>query len=293
MKFKKARGSLLGIGIVAIVLAAALFFLVPVIFKETFQYSGLDALGDGLTELIGFNFSNVLYTALVVLFVIAFAVMLIYAITAGQKKHGAHVFLAILSLVIVFATYVIVSTYFLGDVEFNGARGKLLDSMLKTDGEMFAKILSSLALALTVLANIVLVVHTFVSMVSMVVTEEVKNFEEKVEAEKEQEVQEKVAEMVACQPAPAPAPVVEEKQPSPQVEIQKMLDQSSYEERKERENKLFKEAIDSGYFTEYEEVEFPKPLEGFEEEPVCESSVVEEKSATLRASRVHVGFTHE
>lgn len=290
MKFKKARGSLLGIGIAAIILAAAIFFLVPVIFEETFNYSGIDALGDGGIELISFNFSNVLYTALIVLFVVVFAVMVIYAITAAQKKHGSHIFLAILSLVIILLTYVAVSTYFLGNVKFNGVRGKLLDSMLKTDGEMLPKILSSLALAFAIIANVVLVVHAFIAMVSMVVTKEVKDFEEKVEAEKEQEVQEKVAEMVACQPAPV---AVEEKKLSPEEEIQKLIDQSTYDERKERELKLFKEAVDSGYFSEYEEIEFPQPLEGFEEEPVCEASIVEEKSAMVRKSSVHVGFTHE
>lgn len=292
MKFKKARGSLLGIGIAAIILAAALFFLVPVIFEETFNYSGIDALGDGGIELISFNFSNVLYTTLIVLFVVVFAVMVIYAITAAQKKHGSHVFLAILSLIIILLTYVAVSTYFLGNVKFNGVRGKLLDSMLKTDGEMLPKILSSLALALAIIANVVLVVHAFIAMVSMVVTKEVKDFEEKVQAEKEQEVQEKVAEMVACQPAPVAPVAVEEKKLSPEEEIQKLIDQSTYEERKEREMKLFKEAVDSGYFSEYEEIEFPQPLEGFEEEPVCEASIVEEKSAMVRKSSVHVGFTH-
>ena len=80
MKFRKARGSLLGLGIATIILAVALFFLVPVIFKETFLYSGIDALGDGAIELIGFNFSNVLYTALIVLFVVVFAVKALWAL---------------------------------------------------------------------------------------------------------------------------------------------------------------------------------------------------------------------
>ena len=287
MRFKKPRGILLGIGFGAFVVAAALFFLVPVICKEGFQYNGLSAVLAGLTALISFNFSNVLYVALVVLFVIAFATLAIYLVTVIQKKHSIHVLTWFFSLLAIFGSYLFVSVYFLADVEFNGVTGKLLDSMLKTDGQMLGKILSSLALAFAILSNVVLIVHVFVTLVATMVTEQIEDYEKKVSEEKEKELQDKIAEYAASAP-------VCEKAPEPvEVTSEQLIEEATLEERKAKEEKLFKECVDSGYFSEYEELEFPDALEGFDEEPVGELSVVEEKSSIIRKSSVHVGFSHE
>ena len=292
MRFKKPRGMLLGIGFGAFVVAAVLFFLVPVICKEGFQYNGLSALMAGLNGLISFNFSNVLYLALVILFVVAFATLVIYLVLVIQKKHRIHILTWLFSLIAIFGSYVFVSMYFLADVEFNGVTGKLLDSILKTDGQMLGKILSSLALAFAVLSNVVLIVHVFVSLVAMMVTDQIEDYEEKVAAEKEQELQDKIAEYQASAPV-----VVAEKAAEPvvvkEVNAVDLIKEATFEERKAREDKLFKECLDSGYFTEYEEIELPDALEGFDEEPVCEISVVEEKSSIIRKSTVHVGFSHD
>ena len=292
MRFKKPRGVLLGIGFGSFVIAAVLFFLVPVICKDGFQYNGLDVLKNGVVELVGFNFSNVLYTALVVLFVIAFAVLAIYLVLVIQKKHAIHVITWLFSLVAIFGSYVFVSMYFLANVQFNGAEGKLLDLMLKTDGQLLGKILSSLALAFAILSNVVLIVHIFVSLVAMMVTDQIEDYEEKVAAEKEEELQSKIAEYQAN----APVVTVAEKAAEPvavEVTADQLIQEATFEERKAKEEKLFKECLDSGYFSEYEELEFPDALEGFDEEPVGELSVVEEKSSMIRKSSIHVGFTHE
>ena len=290
MRFKKPRGILLGIGFGAFIIAAVLFFVVPLICKEGFQYNGLSAVVAGLTALISFNFSNVLYVALVVLFVVAFASLTIYLVTVIQKKHAVHILTWLLSLLVIFGSYLFVSVYFLADVEFNGVTGKLLDSMLKTDGQMLGKILSSLALAFAIVSNVVLVVHVFVSLVAMMVTDQMEDYEKKVSEEKEKELQDKIAEYAAT------APVVVEKVVEPvavEVTSEQLIQEATFEERKAKEEKLFKECIDSGYFSEYEELEFPDALEGFDEEPVGELSVVEEKSSIIRKSTIHVGFSHD
>ena len=292
MKFKKPRGMLLGIGFGAFVVAAVLFFLVPVILAD-FQYNGMEAVMGGLKALISFNFANVLYTALFILFVLAIAVVAIYAVMAVQKKHKIHLLVAILSLIFVFGSYLVVSIYFLGsDISFGGkvtdSTNSLLSLMLASEN-VLGKILSSLVLAFAGVSNVMLIVHMFVALVSMTVTEEVKAFEEKCEEETKKAIEEKTAELVASQPAqeavPAEAGPVFGTILAPEVE-------ADLEERKRKEMALFKSAIDSGYFTEYEEIEFPEPLEGVEEEPVCEASIVEEKTALISKTSVHVGFTH-
>ena len=67
-----------------------------------------------------------------------------------DKKYKKHLFTWFFTLVAIFGSYVIISTYFLGkDIEFNGAKivsGSLLDAMMKTDGQILGKILSSVAL---------------------------------------------------------------------------------------------------------------------------------------------------
>ena len=298
MKFKKPRGVLLGLGFGAFVVAAVLFFLIPVIFAD-FQYNGLAAVKSGLLGLVSFNFSNVLYVAMFVLFILAFAIMIVYMVSAVQKKHKIHLLIALLSLVFVFGSYLLVSIFFLGsDIELalNGvskttnSTSSLLSLMLVSEN-LVAKILSSVVLAFAILSNVLLVVHMFVVLVSMSVTEQVKELETKVEEETKKAIEEKTAELVASQPAVAEAAPQEAQQQfatilAPEVE-------ADLEERKRKEMALFKECIDSGYFTEYEELEFPDPIEGVEEEPVYEASVVEEKSAFVRKSTVHVGFTHD
>lgn len=298
MKFKKPRGVLLGLGFGAFVVAAVLFFLIPVIFAD-FQYNGLAAVKSGLLGFVSVNFSNVLYVAMFVLFILAFAIMIVYMVSAVQKKHKIHLLIALLSLVFIFGSYLVVSIFFLGsDIELvlNGvskttnSTSSLLSLMLVSEN-LVAKILSSVVLAFAILSNVLLVVHMFVVLVSMSVTEQVKELETKVEEETKKAIEEKTAELVASQPAVAEAAPQEAQQQfatilAPEVE-------ADLEERKRKEMALFKECIDSGYFTEYEELEFPDPIEGVEEEPVYEASVVEEKSAFVRKSTVHVGFTHD
>ncbi len=212
-----------------------------------------------------------------------------FIVTLVSKKYKKQLIAWFITLIVLFGSFVFVSSYFLADVEFNGVSGKLLDSMLKTDGQMLGKILSSVALAFAILANILLVVHMFVALVAMMVTEQIEDFEQKVEAAKDKEVKALAAELAAA------SPVVAEKAPEAvkPVTAEELIAEATDEERKEREIKLFKECVDSGYFTEYEEIEFPDPIEGATEEPVCEASVIEEKTAVIRKSSVHVGFTHE
>lgn len=286
MKFRKPRGVLLGLGLGSFVIGALLFFLVPVICREGFSYSGLNAFVEGVKALFTFNFANVLYTALFILLVIAIAGIIMYVVMAISKKFKLHILFAILTLVFIFGSYFLVSSYFLADVEFNGASGKLLSSMLAADGQMLGKILSSVALAFIILSNVLLIVHMFVVMVSMAVTKQIEDFEEKVVAEKEKEVEEKVAAAIA---EATPEQVFVEAVKN----VEKPEPDDDLETRKAKEMKLFKECIDTGYFSEYEEIEFPDPIEGVTEEPVYEGSVVEEKSAFVYKKSVHVGFTHE
>lgn len=293
MKFKKPRGVLLGIGIGSFVVAAVLFFLVPVIVAE-FQYNAGSAIVEGLKGLTAFNFANVLYMALFILFVLAFAIIVLYAVSAVQKKHKIHLLVSIISLILVFGTYLIVSIYFLANnVAFgdktSDSTNSLISLMLVSEN-VLGKILSSLVLVFTGISNVALIVHIFVALVSMVVTEEVNAFEEKCEEEAKKAIEEKTAELVlaeeaaekaSSEAAPVAAPSLE-----PEIE-------ADLEERKRKEMQLFKECIDSGYFTEYEEIELPEPLEGVDEEPVYEATTVEEKTAFISKQSVHVGFTHD
>ncbi len=288
MKFKKPRGLLLGIGFSAFAIAVILFFLVPVFFKD-FQYNALEAILGGLKGLVSFNFANVLYTALFVLFVLALASVVIYAITAVQKKHKIHLLIAAFSLIFVFGSYLGISIYFLGsDIAFGGkitsSTNSLLSLMLVSEN-VGGKILSSFILALVVLSNVMLIVHMFVALISMMVTEEIINFEAKCEEETQKAIEEKTAEIVASQAAAESAPAFATVL-APEVE-------ADLEERKRKEMAFFKECLDSGYFTEYEEIEFPEPIEGVEEEPVCEASVIEERTAFISRTSVHVGYTHD
>ena len=292
MKFKKPRGLLLGIGIGSFVIAAVLFFLVPVIVAD-FQYDGMSAIVEGLKGLASFNFANVLYAALFILFVLVLALVALYAVSAIQKKHKIHLLIAIISLILVFGTYLIVSIYFLaGNVAFGGktsdSTNSLISLMLVSEN-VLGKILSSLVLVFTGIANVALIVHLFVALVSMVVTEEVNAFEEKCEEETKKAIEEKTAELVVAEEAAAKALSEAESVAAtvlaPEVE-------ADLEERKRKEMALFKECIDSGYFTEYEEIELPEPLEGVDEEPVYEATTVEEKTAFVSKQSVHVGFTH-
>lgn len=288
MRFKKPRGLLLGIGFGTFVIGVALFFLVPVFFKDGFAYNGLSVLLEGVKELVHFNFANVLYTALVVLFVFAVAIFVTYLALVVKNKYRIHVITWFFSFVAIFGSYVFVSSYFLASVTFNNVENvKLLDAMLKTDGQMIGKILSSLSLALVLLSNVVLIVHVFVSLVAMMVTDQIDKFEKKAKEENEA-LQAKMAEIEATVPARAKEPVA-----VVEVTSEDLIKEATFEERKAKEDKLFKECLDSGYFTEYEEIEFPDEVEGFDEEPVCEYSVVEEKSSIIRKSTVHVGFSHE
>ena len=293
MKFKKPRGVLLGIGIGSFVVAAVLFFLVPVIVAE-FQYNAGSAIVEGLKGLTSFNFANVLYMALFILFVLAFAVIVLYAVSAVQKKHKIHLLVSIISLILVFGTYLIVSIYFLANnVAFgdktSDSTNSLISLMLVSEN-VLGKILSSLVLVFAGISNVALIVHIFVALVSMVVTEEVNAFEEKCEEEAKRAIEEKTAELVlaeeaaekvSSEAAPVAAPSLE-----PEIE-------ADLEEHKRKEMQLFKECIDSGYFTEYEEIELPEPLEGVDEEPVYEATTVEEKTAFISKQSVHVGFTHD
>lgn len=286
MKFRKPRGVLLGLGLGSFVIGALLFFLVPVICREGFSYSGLNAFVEGVKVLFTFNFANVLYTALFILLVIAIAGIIMYVVMAISKKFKLHILFAVLTLVFIFGSYFLVSSYFLADVEFNGVSGKLLSSMLQADGQMLGKILSSVALAFIILSNVLLIVHMFVVMISMTVTKQIEDFEEKVNdqckkaienAQKEVAVEEHVAETVCVQAV---------------NNLDNVID-TDLEERKEREMRFFKECIETGYFSEYEEIELPEALEGVTEEPVYESSDVEEKNAFVFKNSVHVGYTHD
>ena len=301
MKFKKPRGVLLGLGFGAFVVAAVLFFVIPIIFAADFQYDGLQAVMQGLKGLVSFNFANVLYTALIILFILAFALMVVYMVMAVSKKHKIHLLVALISLIFVFGSYLIVSVYFLGSeitltlggvAKASDSTNSLLSLMLSSEN-VVAKILSSLVLAFAGISNVLLIVHMFVVLVSMSVTEQVEELAAKCEEETKKAIEEKTAELVAAQAAPEA--VVEEAAPE-QVMVQTILApevEADLDERRRKEMALFKECIDSGYFTEYEELEFPEPIEGVTEEPVCEASVVEEKTAFVRKSTVHVGFTHD
>lgn len=292
MKFRKPRGVLLGLGICTFVVAVALFFLVPIICGQGFQYNGIAIVIEGLKALITFNFADVIYTTIAVLFVVAVAGMIAYLVTMIAKKYGKHFFSWLFTVIFVVGSYVFVSMFFLANAEFNGTSGKLLELVLKTDGQLLGKILMSVSLALVVLSNILFIVHMFVAMVAMSVTDQMKKFEEQVKADNDEKVKE-LAEQMANDMAAAETetPVCEKCCETVAVDEAELA--LAEEERKEREMKLFKDCIDSGYFTEYEELEFPTPIEGAEEEMVYETNVVEERDTIVHNKSVRVSVTHE
>ena len=205
MRFKKPRVVLFGISFAIFAIAVALFFVVPMICGEGFQYNGVSALLSGLKALVSFNFANVIYTAIAVLFVVAVAVMIIFAVTLIQKKHKKHLFAWFISLIIVLGSFVFASIFFLADIEFNGVSGKFIESMLKVDGQILGKVLSSVSIAFVLISNILIFVYMFVVMISITISKQIDDLKQKMDTEKEEQINSKVAEVTATLNAKAEA----------------------------------------------------------------------------------------
>lgn len=291
MKFRKPRGVLFGLGLGLLVVAAALFYFIPTIAGAGFAYNGLEALVGGLQALITLQFNEAVYLTLFILLCVVLAGFVTSIVVLIQKKRKVHLISLIVAFIFVVVSYILLSIYTLADVNFNGASGRLLSLIVATEGQALGKALTGAVLALTVISNVLLVVHEFTVMYSAIVTDEVNKLEKSTQeanAAAEQAKEEAEAKAQEAEEAIAKANAMEP------VVIEKEIDPSEgLEERKEKEEAFFKECLETGYFDEYHEVELVSDLVDApesDEELVVEEVLLEEESSLITSRNIHVGY---
>lgn len=275
MKFRKPRIVLFGIGLGLFVVSAVLFFLVPVICKDVLTYSAVDSFVRGLSGLVSFNFSNATYTALFILACIAIAGTITYCVTTVVKKHASHIVFGLVSLIVLIGTVSFLSSYFNSNATIGGITDKLVFTIFRATDSVLGKFLTAIVLVTGILSAIFIVSFMFIDSFSAVLTEQVNDLEKKIADANE------AAAIAEKQYAEAIAPV-------PPFDPN-----DGIEDRKAKEMALFKSCVETGYFDEYEELEFDKPIEGLTEEPVCEGDEIEERSAFITSSSIHVDYARK
>lgn len=243
MKLRKTRGILLTLGIGMVAIGAVLFFLIPFIAGKGFEYTGLDAVIAGAMGYLTLDFNNTLYTLLFSLTVASVLCLLWYLIIICLKKKGFHTFGMFTVLIVFLVIQVLLSAYFLVDVNFNGVDCKLFKAITELDGFMLPKILSILVLCCLYLGLMFLTLYVFIDISTMIFGQKVETVEFKTEKE------------------------------------EVVVEDEEFDDRKAREERLFAESIATGDYSEYIEIELEKPLEGYTEEPVFEATEIEEISA--------------
>ena len=249
MKIKKIKAALLSVGLCTIILALALFIIIPFICGSGFEYAGFSALGAGIASLFAFDFENTMYTLLFAFLVITVICAIIWGSIIGAKKQkknfAAFAFVVLFVLVMDF----LMATFFLAKVSFNGAEGKLFDSMMATDGQVLGKALSMSVLALAYISLMFLTLFAFIDIFTLMLGNRINRiFEE----------------------------------PKEQVVIAKEVDPTvGLDDRIKREEAFFEECVNSGEFERFDELEFEEPLEGFTEEPVIEDVTIEEETNVI------------
>lgn len=241
MKLRKTKGILLTIGIGMAAIGIALFFLVPLIAGKGFEYTGLDAFVAGAKSLFAFDFNNTIYTLIFSLTVTTVICLIWYLVIIISKKEGKHVFGMVGVLIVFLLIQILLSTYFIADVNFNDAKCKLFKAITEIDGSMLPKILSILVLCFLYLSIMFITLYVFIDISTIIFGQKVETVE------------------------------------APSVGEESVDD--DYDDRKAREERLFAECIATGEYSEYIEIELENPLEGYSEEPVFEATEIDEISA--------------
>ena len=250
MKLTKLKSVLLVIGFGTLILGAVLFFVTPLLAGSGFEYIALEVFLAGCKTLISFDFANTAYLLLVTFVGVTLICAIVWAIVLAAKKKGKSFIAWFFVVVGVLALELIVACYFVPQVRFNAEEGKLFKMIMECEGQLLGRTLSMVAIALFYLSLMFLTLFAFMG----------------------------VSTSVLGDLEPARATNFEEEQVD-----------DDYDDRKAREEAFFKQCVDSGEFTVYEEYELDKPLKGYKEEPVFEETQVEEETkVTNRTSYVKV-----
>lgn len=248
MKIRKIESALLIVGFGALLLGLVMFFVAPLLVGGGFDYQGLDVFGAGAKAMFSFDFENTTYILLALLFLLTILCTIWWAVIICVKKHKKHLIpmaFVLVSLILVDFTLM---GYFVADVRFNGETTKLFDAIMLIEGNLLGKILSMLVIALFHIALMFLTLYAFIDVVTMMLGDKIQQGFVKT-------IKEQIVEALPVNPL------------------------EGLDDRKAREEAFFKSCIDTGEFTQYDEVEFDRPLEGFTEEPVVEQVDVEEKTS--------------
>lgn len=251
MKLRKIESILLSIGFGALLLGIALFMVIPLLIESGFDYSGVKALVAGIKSIVSFDFNNTVYTLLFVILVVTILCGVLWAVTIGVKKCKKHAIAMTFTLVGVIILEFVLMSYLVAKVRFNGVEGQLFGAIMNLEGNLLGKLLSMLVLGLLYIALMFLTLFGFIDIATMVLGDNVQQGFTNT-------IKEQIIQALPVNP----------------------LD--GYDDRKAREEAFFKSCIDTGEFTQYDELDLGAPLEGYTEEPVFESAEVEEETKVIR-----------
>lgn len=258
MKLRKIKSALLIVGFGAILLGLVLFMVTPLLIGSGFEYAGLEAFLAGCKAFVSFDFNNTIYTLLFAFFAVTIIIGVVWGIVMGVNKCGKHFIALIFDVLSVLVLELILFSYFVAPIRFNGVEGQLFGSIMSLEGQLLGKVLSMLVLGFLYVALMFLTLFGFIDIATTVLGDNVKNgFAEAIK--------EKIIQAL----------------PDPM---------EGYDDRKAREEAFFKACIETGEFTQYDELDFGRPLEGYTEEPVFETTEVEEETKVIE-KRVTVKVT--
>lgn len=251
MKLRKIESILLAVGFGALLLGAVLFMVIPLLVTSGFDYSGIKALVEGIKSIVSFDFNNTVYTLLFVVLVVTIIVGAAWATVIGVKKRRIHAVAMSFTLLGTIIIEFFLMAYLVAKVRFNGAEGQLFGSIMNLEGNLLGKLLSMLVLGFLYVSLMFLTLYGFIDIATMVLGEQVQEGFTQI-------IKERIIQGLPESPI------------------------EGYEDRKAREEAFFKACIETGEFTQYDEIDLGAPLEGYTEEPVFESAEVEEETKIIK-----------
>lgn len=250
MKLKKIEGIMLVVGFGALLLGLTLFFVIPLLVGAGgFEYVGIDVFLAGCKSVFSFNFNKTVYTLLLVIGVVTLLCVIAWAIIIGVNKHKKHYIPLVFVFIAMALLVLMLFSYFVAESTFNGKSGVLFNSIMNVEGQLTGKLLSMLVLACLHISLMFLTLYAFLDIATLILGD--KKVEPAV-------ITESIANELPVDPM------------------------EGFDDRKAREEALFKSCIETGDFTQYDELEFAEPLEEYKEEPVFEEVEVEEESKVIK-----------
>lgn len=251
MKLKKIEGIMLVVGFGALLLGLTLFFVIPLLVGAGgFEYVGIDVFLAGVKSVFSFDFNKTVYTLLLVLTIVTVLCVIVWAIIVGVNKHKKHYIPMVFVFIAMLLLFALLFSYFIPEIMFNGESGVLFNSIMNVEGQLTGKLLSMLVLACLHISLMFLTLYAFLDIATLILGNRAK--------QSLAPTQETIKEALPLDPL------------------------EGYDDRKAREEAFFKSCIETGEFTQYDEIDLGAPLEGYTEEPVFESVEVEEESKIIK-----------